>query len=99
MPQNVSANGGLSLPGAVWRILKIQALALSSCGAAPCRESFLIGKMPSACFLASLLVLRPHGACTERGLCPVCTWSGALPGAAGACRDGVGWSPGDVGWW
>ena len=64
MPHSGSGNGGLSSAGAVWHILEIQALALSHGGAAPCHEPFLIGNVPSACFLAPLLVLLPHAACT-----------------------------------
>src|SRR3989442_11190885 len=45
MPQTVSAHGGLSLAGAVWHILEIQALALSHGCALPCREPFLIGNL------------------------------------------------------
>jgi hypothetical protein len=70
LPQNVSAKGGLSSPGAVRRILQIQELAPSNCWAAPCREPFLIGNLPRACFLAPLLVLLPNAVCTWCGLPP-----------------------------
>src|SRR5437773_11331977 len=46
MPQTVSAHGGLSLAGAVWHILEIQALALSHGCALLCREPFLLVKLP-----------------------------------------------------
>ena len=94
MPQNVSANSGLSSSGAVWHIVEIQALATSSWCAAPCREPFLIGNVPSAYFLALLHVLLPNTASTCRSLSPMCTRSGALAWAAGAYMDDVGGPPG-----
>ena len=39
--------------------MNIQALALSSWGAAPCRESFLIGKMPTRLFACSAACADP----------------------------------------
>src|SRR5262245_32222324 len=80
MPQKVSANGGLSSTGARCHMLPIQTLVLSHGCASPCREPLLIGNVPSACFLAPLLVLLPHASCTCRGLFPVCTRSGSCHG-------------------
>ena len=62
LPQTVSANGGLSSPGAVWHMLQIQDLALSHCCAAPCREPFLIGNLPRRPFpRCSARVAPQHG--------------------------------------
>ena len=64
MPQNVAGNRGLSSPGAVWRILKIQGLALLHGGAAPCREPFLIGNLPKRLFSRfSVRVAPARGRC------------------------------------
>src|SRR5690242_1324363 len=41
IPQKVAGNSGLSSPGAVWRILHTQELALSHGCALPCCEPFL----------------------------------------------------------
>ena len=57
MPQKVAGNSSLSSPGAVWRILQIQELALSHGCALPCREPFLIGNLPRRllpCFSAGV---------------------------------------------
>ena len=59
MPQNVSANSGFSFPEAMWPILQIQELAISHGCALPCREPFLIGKMPTRLFACSSVRAAP----------------------------------------
>jgi len=76
-----------------WRltvgIMSSTALFRALCVKGGTHPPFLIGNLPRACCLASLLVLLPNAACTWRCLSPVCTQSGALVWAAGACMDDV----------
>ena|SRR2546430_1378063 len=80
MPQNVSANSGFSFPEAMWPILQIQELAISHGCALPCREPFLIGKMPTRLFVCSAARAVPkHNGLHVTVLTPLVHASGRPP--------------------